>query len=82
MRGRMKYKAVLALVYALVALSVSTCGGTPQSIPEPIPDIGATAQARLKEEREAEATVEANAQVIEGSVIEVVIPNASDKTTM
>ena len=72
MRGRMKYKAVLALVYALVALSVSTCGGAPQSISEPIPDIGATAQARLKEEREAEATVEANAQVIEGSVIEVV----------
>ena len=54
----MRHKAVLVLGFALGTLVVA-CGGT-----QPLPDIEATVQARLTEERAIEATVEAKAQAM------------------
>ena len=65
MLAGMKHKAVLGLGLLLLALVVA-CGGTS----EPAPDIEATVQARLVEERAAEATVEAKAQVMAKAMVE------------
>jgi hypothetical protein len=59
MLGEMRHKAAIALGCVLLALALSACGGTPQPTPAPTPDIEATVQARLNEERAAEATTEA-----------------------
>jgi hypothetical protein len=52
----MRHKAVLVLGCALLAVMLAACGDT-----QPLPDIEATVQARLAEERVAEATVEVRA---------------------
>ena len=64
MQGGMRHKAVLVLGCVLLTLALASCGGTPESTPAPTPDIEAVVQARLKEERAAEATVEAKAQAV------------------
>ena len=51
---------------ALLALALAACGDTP----EPTPDIEATVQARLNEERAAVATVEAQAQILAKAMVE------------
>ena len=55
MLGEMRHKAAIALGCVLLAVALAACGGTP----EPTPGIEATVQARLNEERAAEATTEA-----------------------
>jgi type II secretory pathway component PulM len=60
----MRRKALLVLGFVLVAV-VMACGGTP----EPAVDVEATVQARLKEERAAEATVEAKAQAMAKAIV-------------
>ena len=45
-------------------LALASYSGTLESTPAPTPDIEAIVQARLKEERAAEATVEAKAQAV------------------
>ena len=64
MLARMRHPAVLVLGFALLTLVVA-CGGT-----QPLPDIEATVQARLNEERAAEGTVEARAQVLAKAMVE------------
>ena len=59
MLSGMRHTAVLVLGCLLLAVVIA-CGGTP----EPAVDVEATVQARLKEERAAEATVEAKAQAM------------------
>ena len=55
MPAGMRYTVELVLGCVLVAVALAACGDTPK----PTPDIEATVQARLNEERAVEATVEA-----------------------
>ena len=48
----------------MVVLALASYSGTLESTPAPTPGIEAIVQARLKEERAAEATVEAKAQAV------------------
>ena len=59
MRGGVKHRALVALGCVLLALAIAACGDTPK----PTPDIEATVQARLNEERAVEATVEARVEL-------------------
>jgi len=52
MLASIRHKALLVLGIALLAVVMAACdGGAPMSSPEPTPDIEATVEARLKEER-------------------------------
>ena len=58
-----RHTTVLVLGFILLALALAACSGTPDSTPVPIPDIEATVQARLNEERAVEAIVEARVEL-------------------
>jgi len=71
-----RHTAVLVLGCLLVAVALAACGDTPEpatvavSTSEPPPDIGATVEARIREERAAEVTVEPKAQAIAKAMVE------------
>jgi hypothetical protein len=71
-----RHKAVLVLGSVLLALTLPACGvtgrgsGVPDSTLAPTPDTEATVQARLNEERAAEATVEAKAHAMAKAMVE------------
>ena len=66
MLAGIRHTAVLVLGCVLVTLALAACGDTP----EPTPDIEATVQSRLNEERATEATVEARAQTMAKAMVE------------
>ena len=65
----MRHTAVLVLGFVLLAVVMAACGGeTPESTPvltsAPTPDVEATVQARLKEERATEARAQTMAKAM------------------
>ena len=66
----MKLSVALVLPCLMLMLWTFGCGGTPQPEPLPTPDVQATVQAVLAEERAIEATVEAKAQEMAKVIVE------------
>ena len=71
MRSGTGHIAVQLLGFVLLALALVACGGTLQPTPEPIPDVDAAVEARLKEERAVEATAQAAPQVVPAPALEL-----------
>ena len=78
MRIRLLYQAVLLLLWTAAALGVLACSDTPQ--PLATPDIEGTVQARLKEERALQATVEAREEAVTKAVVEPTAPIVPTQT--
>ncbi|SVD40615.1 uncharacterized protein METZ01_LOCUS393469, partial [marine metagenome] len=57
-------KVLITIWCALLIVTIASCGGnSPESAPDPTPDIEATVQARLAEERKKESTPDIEATV-------------------
>ncbi len=75
MRTRIRHTAVLVLGCLLLALTLASCGSSPSE-----GEIEATLEARLNEERVAEATVEAKALVLAKAMVEATAPPTATPT--